>query len=59
MLGLTIKEGRSVHGDNWKKMDQTDLQGHLGLLILAGVYRSSKEVKPVAYSVWEGIFHAT
>ena len=41
VLEMTNKDGRRVHGDSWK-MDQTDLQGYLGLFIFAGVYLSSK-----------------
>lgn len=43
VLERTNKEGCFVYGDNWMKVDKTDLQGNLGLLILAGVYRSNKE----------------
>lgn len=32
--------GDGKYGDSWKKMDETDRQAYLGLLILAGVYRS-------------------
>lgn len=43
VLERTNKEGHRVYGDSWKKMDKTDLQGYLGLLMLAGMYWSSKE----------------
>ena len=29
--------------DTWKVLDQEDLQAYMGLLILAGVYRSNNE----------------
>ena len=37
VLERTNKEGHRVYWDNWKKMDKLDLEGYLGLLILAGV----------------------
>lgn len=61
VLEMTNKEGRRVHGDNWKKMDQTDLQGYLGLLILACVYWSTKEAMSSLWHSQSGraVFHAT
>lgn len=43
VLNMTNKEGRSVYCNKWRKMDRMDLQAYVGMLILAGVYRSSKE----------------
>ena len=40
---MTNKEGRRVQGTDRSQMDLTDLRGYLGRLILAGVFRSSKE----------------
>ncbi|KAL6456582.1 hypothetical protein MHYP_G00351260 [Metynnis hypsauchen] len=57
ILEMTNLEGFRKYGDSWKKMDEIDL----GLLILAGVYRSQGEA---AASLWDGesgrpIFRAT
>ena len=61
VLERTNKEGRFVYGDNWMKVDKTDLQGNLGLLILAGVYRSNKEATSSLWHTRSGRanFHAT
>ncbi|TKS65943.1 PiggyBac transposable element-derived protein 4 [Collichthys lucidus] len=61
ILEMTNLEGFRKYGDSWKKMDETDLQAYLGLLILAGVYRSRGEA---AASLWDAesgrsIFRAT
>ncbi|XP_061910058.1 uncharacterized protein LOC133654077 [Entelurus aequoreus] len=61
ILEMTHLEGFRKYGDRWKKMDETDLQAYLGLLILAGVYRSRGEA---ATSLWDAesgrpIFRAT
>ncbi|XP_041791116.1 piggyBac transposable element-derived protein 4-like [Chelmon rostratus] len=49
VLQMTNTEGRRVYGDKWDEMDKTQLEGYLGLLILAGVYKSSKES---TFSLW-------
>lgn len=61
VLDMTNKEGRRVYGTNWSDMDITDLRGYLGLLILAGVYRSSKEAVESLWHAEHGraIFRAT
>ncbi|XP_028260881.1 piggyBac transposable element-derived protein 4-like [Parambassis ranga] len=61
ILEMTNLEGFRKNGDSWKKMDETDLRAYLGLLILAGVYRSRGEA---AASLWDAesgrpIFRAT
>ncbi|TWW54655.1 hypothetical protein D4764_0263720, partial [Takifugu flavidus] len=61
ILKMTNLQGFRKYGDSWKKMDETDLQAYLGLLILAGVYRSRGEA---AASLWDAesgrpIFRAT
>lgn len=61
ILDMTNLEGFRKYGDSWKKMDEIDLQAYLGLLILAGVYRSRGEA---AASLWDAesgraIFRAT
>ncbi|KAJ8386982.1 hypothetical protein AAFF_G00161590 [Aldrovandia affinis] len=40
---MTNLEGRRVFGEKWKEMDETHLHAYLGLLILAGVYKSKDE----------------
>lgn len=60
ILEMTNLEGFRKY-DSWKKMDEIDLQACLGLLILAGVYRSRGEA---AASLWDAesrrpIFRAT
>ncbi|KAF0045693.1 hypothetical protein F2P81_002222 [Scophthalmus maximus] len=44
VLNMTNKEGRRVYGNKWRKLDRMDLQAYVGILILAGVYRSCKVV---------------
>ncbi|XP_068451616.1 piggyBac transposable element-derived protein 4-like [Clinocottus analis] len=58
---MTNLEGSRKHGDGWKGMDETDLRAYVGLLILAGVYRSRGEA---AASLWDAesgraVFRAT
>ncbi|XP_031735170.1 piggyBac transposable element-derived protein 4-like [Anarrhichthys ocellatus] len=61
VLNMTNKEGRRVYGNKWRKMDRMDLQAYVGLLILAGVYRSSKEATSSLWHAESGraIFRAT
>lgn len=47
---MTNLEGYQKYGDSWKRMDETDLHAHIGLLILADVYRSRGEA---AASLWD------
>ncbi|XP_029697657.1 piggyBac transposable element-derived protein 4-like [Takifugu rubripes] len=61
ILEMTNLQGFRKYGDSWTKMDETDLHAYLGLLILAGVYRSRGEA---AASLWDTengrpIFRAT
>ncbi|XP_057192981.1 piggyBac transposable element-derived protein 4-like isoform X1 [Triplophysa rosa] len=51
LITLTNLEAQRVLGKGWKKLDWKDIQGYIGLLILAGVYRSRHE--PLA-SLWQG-----
>ncbi|XP_030266920.1 piggyBac transposable element-derived protein 4-like [Sparus aurata] len=58
---MTNLEGFRKYGENWKDMSRTDLRAYIGLLILAGVYRSRGEA---AASLWDAesgraIFRAT
>uniref|UniRef100_A0A9J8C7C7 PiggyBac transposable element-derived protein domain-containing protein n=1 Tax=Cyprinus carpio carpio TaxID=630221 RepID=A0A9J8C7C7_CYPCA len=61
LIKMTNLEGKRVFGAAWKNLDWTDLQAFLGLLILAGVYRSHHEAM---CSLWHrvsgrAIFRAT
>ncbi|XP_045064895.1 piggyBac transposable element-derived protein 4-like [Coregonus clupeaformis] len=61
ILEMTNLEGVRKCGGRWKAMDSTDLRAYVGLLILAGVYRSRGEA---ASSLWDAesgrtIFRAT
>ncbi|XP_047241326.1 piggyBac transposable element-derived protein 4-like [Girardinichthys multiradiatus] len=61
ILRMTNLEGFRKYEDSWKKMGEIDLQANLGLIILAGVYRSRGEA---AASLWDAengwpIFRAT
>ncbi|XP_062305998.1 uncharacterized protein LOC134029314 [Osmerus eperlanus] len=50
ILDVTNREGYLKRGEEWKAMDATDLRAYIGLLILAGVYKSRGEA---AASLWD------
>ncbi|XP_071029739.1 piggyBac transposable element-derived protein 4-like [Oncorhynchus clarkii lewisi] len=61
IVEMTNLHGASKYGDGWRPMDATDLRAYVGLLILAGVYRSRGEA---AASLWDAesgrtVFRAT
>ncbi|XP_071268197.1 piggyBac transposable element-derived protein 4-like [Salvelinus alpinus] len=61
VINMTNLEGRRVYKDNWNEVDRTDIQAYMGLLILAGVYRSRNKSTT---RLWDAesdraIFHAT
>ncbi|CAJ1086718.1 activating transcription factor 7-interacting protein 1 isoform X3 [Xyrichtys novacula] len=61
VIEMTNVEGVRHYGQEWKTMDVTDLHAYIGLVILAGVYRSRGEA---ASSLWNDetgrpIFRAT
>ncbi|XP_038854857.1 piggyBac transposable element-derived protein 4-like [Salvelinus namaycush] len=61
ILDMTNLHGVRKYGDGWRAMDATDLRAYVGLLILAGVYRSRGEA---AASLWDAesgrtVFRAT
>nr|XP_046255654.1 piggyBac transposable element-derived protein 4-like [Scatophagus argus] len=61
ILEMTNLEGKRVFQEKWKPLDQTDLHAYLGILLLAGVYRSRGEATA---SLWDEeygrpIFRAT
>ena len=43
VLKMTNIEGRRVYGDNWENLDAITLEAYIGILMLAGVYRSHRE----------------
>lgn len=50
-------EGLHKYGDNWKRMDETDLHAYIGLLILVGVHRSRGEATSSLWDTeWKGDF---
>ena len=61
ILQMTNLEGRRVYGDEWKDYDVTHLQAYIGLLILAGVYKSKGEATASLWAADTGraIFPAT
>ncbi|XP_032364125.1 LOW QUALITY PROTEIN: piggyBac transposable element-derived protein 4-like [Etheostoma spectabile] len=63
VVAATNLEGqrRCATGGKWKAMDVTDLRGYLGLLLLAGVYRSRNEALESLWHEESGraIFRAT
>ena len=61
ILQMTNLEGRRVYGDEWKDYDVTHLQAYIGLLILAGVYKSKGEATASLWAAETGraIFPAT
>ncbi len=61
LITTTNLEGKRVFGDTWKDLDWTDLQAFIGLLILAGVYRSQHEAMNSLWHAESGrpIFRAT
>ena len=61
VLNMTNKEGPRVYGRKWKRINGVDLQAYVGMLILAGLYRSSKEDTSSLWHAETGraIFRAT
>ncbi|XP_024151020.1 piggyBac transposable element-derived protein 4-like [Oryzias melastigma] len=61
ILEMTNLEGKRVFGDTWREIDLVDLQAYIGLLILAGVYRSNDEATKSLWDEESGrpIFRAT
>ena len=43
MLKMTNVEGRRVYGDKWENLDAITLEAYIGILLLAGAYRSHGE----------------
>ncbi|XP_021162792.2 piggyBac transposable element-derived protein 3 isoform X1 [Fundulus heteroclitus] len=61
ILEMTNLEGRRVFQDKWKPLDRTDLNAYIGVLLLAGVYRSKGEATASLWNEETGrpIFRAT
>ena len=61
ILEMTNLEGSHVYVDSWKDVDVTDLHAYIGLLILAGVYKSKSEATASLWNADTGraIFPAT
>ncbi|XP_058645114.1 piggyBac transposable element-derived protein 4-like isoform X1 [Onychostoma macrolepis] len=61
LIEMTNLEGIHVFGAAWKNLDWTDLQAYIGLLFLAGVYRSHHEAMDCLWHAESGrpIFRAT
>ena len=61
ILEMTNREGHRKYGGEWRGMDETDLRAYVGLLILAGVYRSRGEAVTSLWDTESGraIFRAT
>ncbi|XP_056092518.1 piggyBac transposable element-derived protein 4-like [Rhinichthys klamathensis goyatoka] len=43
VLRMTNVEGRRVYANEWTDLDLADIQAYIGVVILAGVYRSNNE----------------
>ena len=43
ILDNSNAEGKRVFGNKWTNLDDIDLDAYVGLLLLAGVYKSHKE----------------
>jgi len=54
-------EGGKVYGENWKNLDSSSFEAYIGLLLLAGVYRSNGEATTSLWNSETGrhIFRAT
>lgn len=61
IIAMTNLEGKKVHGDKWKDIDEEFLDAYIGVLLLAGVYRSCNEATDSLWhaSTGRNIFRAT
>ncbi|KAM9495978.1 uncharacterized protein Hap1MRO34_022041 isoform 2-T2 [Clarias gariepinus] len=50
IIAMTSLEGKKVHGDMWNDIDEEYLDAYIGVLLLAGVYKSSNKVTD---SLWD------
>ncbi|KAG1968704.1 hypothetical protein F2P79_003453 [Pimephales promelas] len=61
LIDMTNLEGKRVFEESWNEVDWVDLQAYIGLLLLAGVYRSHNEATMSLWNAETGraIFCAT
>ncbi|XP_069612129.1 piggyBac transposable element-derived protein 4-like isoform X3 [Ranitomeya imitator] len=61
LIQMTNIEGKKVYGDKWKNFDVTAMNAYIGLLLLAGVYKSYGESTKSLWNSETGrhIFRAT
>lgn len=61
IIAMTNLEGKKVQGDMWKDIDEEYLDAYIGVLLLAGVYRSCNEATDSLWDASTGrnIFRAT
>lgn len=50
LIEMTHLEGKQVYGDIWNDVSWTEIEAFIGLILLAGVYRSRNEALT---SLWE------
>ncbi|XP_029900733.1 piggyBac transposable element-derived protein 4-like [Myripristis murdjan] len=61
IIDMTNLEGKRVHKDTWHDIDVAHLDAYIGIVLLAGVYRSSNEATESLWDASTGrnIFRAT
>ena len=59
ILEMINLEGRRVYGDRWTDLDVTHLRAYIGLLILAGEYKSKASASFWVADTGKAIFPAT
>ncbi|KAL1232967.1 PiggyBac transposable element-derived protein [Trichinella spiralis] len=51
---MTNSEGKRLHEDAWKEIEETEFHAYIGLLILAGVYKSHGEATKSLWNTENG-----
>lgn len=61
IIDNTNLEGQRIYQENWKPLDSIELEAYIGLLILAGVFKSHNEALESLWDDKKGrhIFRAT
>ncbi|KAM9307728.1 piggyBac transposable element-derived protein 4-like [Gastrophryne carolinensis] len=61
IIAMTNLEGKKVHGNMWNDLHNDDLDAYIGVLLLAGVYKSCNEATDSLWDASTGrnIFRAT
>ncbi|KRY39494.1 PiggyBac transposable element-derived protein 4 [Trichinella spiralis] len=54
VLQMTNSEGKRLHKDTWKEIEETEFHAYIGLLILAGVYKSHGEATKSLWNTENG-----